>query len=492
MNIKAQLEQLSSEREDAREKAEELLAAVETNGAALTEEQSQQVDELIAAAKKADAAITELLKRDEESKARLSELRAMEDRTADIQKAGRGVRVPVSPSSEGDGSTKASIRIPARARRHGMLKSFVGEVDGEPADVRAYRFGAWAMAKLERDMPSQFGGRFRNVTQFARDTFGMPLYAAHGEGADDTSGAHVFVPDEFGVDLIRLRETYGIARQVLRMRNMTSDTRTDPRRTGGLTAYFVGEGSAGTESTAAYDNVSLTAKKLMVITRMSSELNEDAVINFGDELAGEISYAFSNKEDECCFNGDGTSTYGGVTGIRTQLDTLTAGTAPGLTLGAGNAYDELTLANFESVVGSLPQYADVPGQVRWICHKTFYYGTMVRLALAAGGTTTTEIVNGRLVPVFMGYPVLFSQVFPSTAANSQIAVVFGNLAMGASFGDRRQETISFSDQATVGGESLWEQDQIAVKGTERFDINVHDFGTNSAAGPICGLELASS
>ena len=273
---------------------------------------------------------------------------------------------------------------------------------------------------------------------------------------------------------------------------MNSDTRCDPRWASGLTAYFVGESAAGTESTASFDDVTLTAKKLVALTRMSSELSEDSAINFGDMLAGEISYAFSNKEDECGFNGDGTSTYGGIVGVRTRLDELTAGTAPGLILGAGNAYSELTLANFESVVGALPVYADVAGQVYWLCHKTFYWTVMARLALAAGGTTSTEIVNGVRRQVFLGYPVMYSQVFPSTEANSQVACAFGNFMQGSRFGDRRSETISFSDQASVGSQSMWERDQIGVKGTERFDINVHDYGSNTAAGPICGLEMAAS
>jgi HK97 family phage major capsid protein len=118
---------------------------------------------------------------------------------------------------------------------------------------------------------------------------------------------------------------------------------------------------------------------------------------------------------------------------------------------------------------------------------------MQRLALAAGGTTATEIVNGVSVMMFLGYPVRISQKFPSTTANSQIPVLFGNFAQGAMFGSRTgSETIAFSSEATVGGESMWERDQIGVRGTERFDVVVHDYGSASAAGPIVGLEMAGS
>jgi hypothetical protein len=40
-----------------------------------------------------------------------------------------------------------------------------------------------------------------------------------------------------------------------------------------------------TESTKSWDNVALTAKDLMVLTRITSQLNEDAVISVGDDLA---------------------------------------------------------------------------------------------------------------------------------------------------------------------------------------------------------------
>ncbi len=482
MSIKEQLEKLSAEREKARNQATEMLATGEDKG--LSEEDLARVDELTASAQKADDDIKALLDRENQIKTRIEAINNFEDHSKAIDGA-RGVHLPSNPQEP-----KAETKIPARVRRYGNLTNFKGDRNGIRAEERAYRFGQYAMAKLSMDLPNRF--HFSHALAFAADQFGMRPMAVHGEGASDTTGSHVFVPDEFGTDLILLRETYGIARQVLRRVSMSSDTKSEPRWTSGLTAYFVAENATGTESDAAFDSVSLTAKKLMALTRMSKELDEDSVIDFGDRLAGEISYAFANKEDECAFNGDGTSTYGGITGIRNRLDTLTAGTAPGLILGAGNAYSELTLANFEDVVGGLPQYADVPGQVFWICHKTFAWSVMKRLALAAGGNTADDINGGGGGMVFLGYPVVYSQVFPSTAANDQIPVAFGNFSLGGMFGDRRMESIEFSDQVSVGGQSVWERDQVAVKGTERFDINIHDFGTDTAAGPICGLQMAGS
>ena len=56
------------------------------------------------------------------------------------------------------------------------------------------------------------------------------------------------------------------------------------------------------------------------------------------------------------------------------------------------------------------------------------------------------------------------------------------------FADRRDNTIAFSDSAL----NAFEQDEIVVRGTERFDINFHAPGTSSEAGPMVALKLAAS
>jgi hypothetical protein len=52
---------------------------------------------------------------------------------------------------------------------------------------------------------------------------------------------------------------------------------------------------------------------------MSTELAEDAVISIADDLAQEMGYAFAVAEDAAGWTGDGTSTYGGIRGVKTKL-----------------------------------------------------------------------------------------------------------------------------------------------------------------------------
>jgi HK97 family phage major capsid protein len=276
---------------------------------------------------------------------------------------------------------------------------------------------------------------------------------------------------------------------------MASDTRSDPRRINGVTAYFVGESQAPSQSDKTWDRVRLTAKKLMVLTKYSNELNEDAVLNIGDDLAGEIAYAFALKEDQCGFTGDGTSTYGGIVGVAPALKNVdpTVANVAGLVVatgtGYGTSYNSVTLADFNKVVATLPEYADVPGETKWYCSKFFWGSVMQRLAVAAGGNRVAEVIDTPHQKSFLGYPVAISQVMPKVSAINQVVCLLANLRLGARLGDRRMTTIQMSEHAL----NAFEQDEVVIRGTERFDIVVHDVGNNSGtAGPIVGLITGAS
>lgn len=387
--------------------------------------------------------------------------------------------VPPEPVNCPTPQERGVTTVPATPKRWGTLKNFTGP---DAAD-KAYRLSSFIMAIRGHEASREW---CRN--------HGMEL-RVHKEGIATTGGYHV--PEALDNDLIDLREQYGVFRQRARVVPMTSDVTTRRRRVGGLTAYLVGEGAQITESTASWDQITLTARKWGVIATMSSELNEDSAVPLGDILAGEIAYAFAAKEDDAGFNGDGTSTYGGIVGVRSKFTNLTATIADiaGLYLGSGNNYVDLTLADFAGTMGLLPQYADTPN-VAWYCSSVMW-GHMNRLAVAGGGNTT-DMFAGKLSKQFLGYPVVIAQQMPRAEGNSQVCVLFGDLKLAADFGDRRSTTISVSTEASVGGTSVFDTDEIAIRGTERFDINVHDVGNSSATaalrvpGPIVGLITAAS
>lgn len=353
-----------------------------------------------------------------------------------------------------------SITIPATAIRTKRLKAFTGE----RAEERAFASGQWLRAVI---------GRNENAAQWCRD-HGVETRAL-GEVADNLGG--VLVPLEMERTIIDLREQYGIFRQKAKVENMASDTKIVPRRASGLTAYFVGENTEITASDKGWNQVQLTAKKVAVLTKYSSELAEDAIIGVADDLAMEIAYCLANKEDECGFNGDGTSTYGGMTGVK---NALLAGSE--YTAATGNtAFSTLDLEDFEGMIAKLPRYPGI--QPEWYIHQAGWASSMLRLAAAAGGNTISDIQGGAQLR-FLGYPVNLVNVMNSTLGaqtSTEGLVYFGDLAMGAMLGSRRGVSIALDSSR------YFELDQLAIRGTERFDVVVHGIGTASVAGPIIQL-----
>jgi HK97 family phage major capsid protein len=72
---------------------------------------------------------------------------------------------------------------------------------------------------------------------------------------------------------------------------------------------------------------------------------------------------------------------------------------------------------------------------------------------------------------------------PATAYASVIMLMFGDLRLSSTFGDRRGITIK------VSSDRYLEYDQIGIQATERFCIVNHDVGGLAATsrGPIVGL-----
>jgi HK97 family phage major capsid protein len=224
------------------------------------------------------------------------------------------------------------------------------------------------------------------------------------EGTNAAGGA--LVPDQWVDSIINLKEQFGVAAKYCQKVQMNGDSVNVPRRTGGVSAFFVNEGVAPTESTASWDNVQLVAKKMAGLIRVSTELAEDALVNVADMITSEIAYAFASKEDDCAFLGDGTSTYGGIQGLVTQFATNTKGV---FTATGHSTLDTLTTTDLAMWMGLLPQYA-LPG-ARFFCSQSFFSTVFRRLGAAGGGNTIQTLAND-LGYAYLGKPIVISQKLP--------------------------------------------------------------------------------
>jgi len=361
-----------------------------------------------------------------------------------------------SPNGEMPGIIKA-VKVPATAKRHGSLKHF----KGPDAEANAYLSGRFLMAAINGDQKSKM------------------WLADHGiqmaHSSEDNSKGGYLVPEVLENAMIDLKEEFGMFRRYAANWPMTSDVSLVPRRVSGFTTYFVGQNDTITPSTTALDQVRLEAKKLAAMTQFSSELSEDAIISVADFYAREFAYALAVKEDSCGFLGDGSATYGGITGVANALNAGSIVTATGVT-----ALANLLIATFIEAVGKLPEFPGI--QPAWYVHKAVYHASMGRLQMAAGGNTVQDLGSGPVLQ-FLGYPVRFIQTLPATASSGTKIAYFGDLAMAATMGNRRGVTLR-ADQSIY-----FAQDALALRVTERFDINVHERGAASAAGPLLMIQM---
>jgi HK97 family phage major capsid protein len=304
------------------------------------------------------------------------------------------------------------------------------------------------------------------------------MIRAQSEGTN-AAGAAIVPSGEMAEVIIALRDTRGAFRAAASVMPMRRDTKSAPRLFTGLAAGFVGENSSIAEGSMAWDSVQLVAKALKILTRFSADLGEDSAFDLGMAFLEAVAYAFASKEDDCGFYGTGTSAYGGITGLFTKITDGSHDASKFVATGHGT-FDALAMTDLTSLMGLVPANA-VPG-ARWFVSQRGYALAFCRLAGVAGGITT-RYVNGVRMPEFMGFPVQLTQVMPqvTTSLTGQVMVAFGDLSLAATLGDRNEFRLKFST------ERFMDTDQVGVRGTERFDINVHDLGDNTTAGPIAAL-----
>lgn len=436
------------------------IAARMTELAAVEERSEEQTSELVSLTKSADETKS-ALEFEERLAAKEAELRAV------VEKAAPAPAPVAAPAAE---EKKTEIRqiLP----HHTQLRAFG---DGPDAVESAYRCGRWLRAHVYKNSDD---------LRWCRD-HGVEARALN-EGSNSAGGA--LVPEEFANRVIRLVETYGTFPGTAENVSMSRDTMVIPKRLTGTTAYFVGEGSAITESEPTYGNVSLVAKKLAVGCRMSTEVVEDSagVVGLADAVAQEFATSLAYKIDVCGWIGDGTQgEFGGIRGIASKIVNGDFSASVVTALAGNTSFETLDIEDFLGVIGKLPIYARQGA--RWFVSPAGYAASIARLKYAAGGNTVDNI-GGAAGESFLGYPVTMVHVLNSTlgADASKVKVLFGNMALSSIYARRRDFSVRLYDQVYAT------TDQLLLQGTMRFDINHHSLGSTSEVGPVVALRTAAN
>ena len=347
-----------------------------------------------------------------------------------------------------------------RPKAHAQPIRHIGRLRAFKDAQSAYDCGLWFKGYVLGD---------QDARQKAQD---KGIYAAQTEGTASAGG--YLTPDALSDAVINVRESAGVTPALVRRVVMPSDSFDLPKRSSGQTVYYPGEASAITASGKTYAQIALTATKRAVMTQISNELIADALVNVMDDIAAEAGHALAYQMDKELILGDGTSSYGSVTG-------LVSGVAAGNTVTLAStktAFTDITLADLHSCVSKVGEKFFQESQMAWIMLRSTYAEVVQQLVYAAGGNTVDSITGGQR-PALFGYPIFFTDHMPASAA-SKFGVFFGNFAEAAVMGDRQGVEVATS--ADYG----FNLDVMTVRLTSRYDINVHE---NDA---YAGIKTAAS
>lgn len=361
----------------------------------------------------------------------------------------------------------------------------------EPVSTRGYKPGVFESPEVAHRCGQWLKAHFgdRNARQWCSDHLGTE-YRDMGGQVNSLGGNLVF--EDFSNTIIRLVEKFGVAPTVFQNVTMSSDTLLVPRRLTGVTGYWIGENTTITTSDPTATMVQLVAKKLAIATKVSNELLADNAISVATWLAQEYATEMASRIDDAAFNGDGTSTYGGIRGLSQINDgTHTASIA---TAASGNTtVASLDIDDYLGALGKLPRYAI--GTSAFFMHPSVYHNSVQRMMLSSGtagsgtigalsgGNTAANLAQGT-PNTFLGLPVVWVLKMNAAPTTGQIAAYVGDLSLAGIMAMKSDMQVASST------DRYFEADQTAFRAIQRLDLNVHSLGDNTTAGPVVALKLA--
>jgi len=274
----------------------------------------------------------------------------------------------------------------------------------------------------------------------------------------DTAGGYL-VPEEFQAEVLRLIPEYGIARKVCRVVPMTRDKQNWPKAgSTGVTAYWVNEAAAITESSPTFGQVQLDSKKLAGLAALSNELVADANVDVLNYLYQLFAEQFAYQEDYQWLRGTGSPITGviGSSGVNT------------VTMGAGETnFSDISIDDLVDLIAAIPASAEQGAA--FFFHKKVL--AEIRKLKDTNGQPVFQSPAGNTPGTIYGYPYYTTDVMPGTSAADTAFIVFGS-GRWTLFGDRKQITVDISRDATIGSTNLYAQDMQALRMIERIDIEI--------------------
>lgn len=288
---------------------------------------------------------------------------------------------------------------------------------------------------------------------------------------DNVLGGYL-VPVEFVSTLLYLTEPYGTARRIANVKRMGKEVQNLPRKTSIPTMNWESETQSSTPQNANFDMVEVVARKLKAVVNASNELLADAAVNVADEIATSLREGYDVAVDNAYFKGDGTSTYGGYSGLANALP------ASAYINGSG-AWSAFTTGDFNKAMGSLENID--ARRLAIVCSRQFYHQVCVRLDKQTSQFKELLVGGVAADAQFLGLPVFFSQVLPTATGSSVKSCYIGDFQAASIIGERQDLAIMTSEHAAFAN------DAVQWRATARCGIAIHGDGRGSTYGPVVSL-----
>jgi len=311
----------------------------------------------------------------------------------------------------------------------------------------------------ETDQPVAFTDEVaaKNFIELAKAVWmGDVMQAKQMSESVDADGGYL-VPEEFRASIIRLVETFGLARKLGTIIPMSRDELKIPAVVSGVRAYWVGEGQTIPETKPQFGQVNLVAKKLGAIVPVTSELLEDASISIANLLASLFAEAMAEEEDRVAFTGN-TSAGDPFSGVL-----YTSGVNV-VTMESGKTnFTDLTADHLLDLTSAVPSSAANKGV--FLMNRTVF--NVVRKLKDNNGNYIWSPPSAKEPGTIWGYPYHLSDVMPgvSESGANKPFVAFGDFRH-LYIGDRKQLSLAQSQHVR------FYEDQTVLRAIERVAFAV--------------------
>jgi len=225
-----------------------------------------------------------------------------------------------------DGVTPLLAAISTQDRRECQIAEIMGVASKDVIPVAARAL--WLQKTIQkeglRDRPAHLGRLLKEIETLEKG-FGVGLItqAALSESGGGTGPELILTPVE--AEVLRLIKDNSYIRQVCRTMPMISKSHNIPSLDTDVTAAFIAEAGAITDSMAAtnWSSMTLTAKKLAGIATISAELLQDSAIALSEFLFTAIAEQIGRLEDTEALEGAGTNWTG--VNAATGVNSIAAG-----------------------------------------------------------------------------------------------------------------------------------------------------------------------